>query len=212
MQFCKKSQEIKQLEGAWEERGVIGTRIEIKGAVLTVLWRNTPVLETKYKPVPCDGGTELKLDRCGMRYPNSASDYASVTRLFYKDGQLTFDELFPISGPSSSVLTKTENSRYGNYTVTDGILKELQGKWIADCGPELVFKGDTLTMYDRTIRIHVLQSNSEKGSGCYLIVDADPSNYELHGISRLAYRGGMLSGMIPICDAKPIILNYVRAD
>jgi len=212
MFFGKDKQSEKLLEGAWEERGVIGTRIEIEGKKLTVLWRNAPVLETAYKAVPCEGGIELKLERNGLRYAGSANDYASVTRLFYKEGQLVFDELFPISGPSSTTLTKTENSRYGDYTVTDGVLKELQGKWIADCGPELVFKGDTLTMYDRTIRIHVLQSNSEKGSGCYLIVDADPSNYELHGISRLAYRGGMLSGMIPICDAKPIILNYVRAD
>ena len=35
-----------ELSGAWEERGVIGTRIEIDGDDICVLWRNAPVLET----------------------------------------------------------------------------------------------------------------------------------------------------------------------
>ena len=45
----KDSETRKALDGAWEERGVIGTRIEIKGDKLTVLWRSGVVLETKFK-------------------------------------------------------------------------------------------------------------------------------------------------------------------
>ena len=118
----------KELNGAWEERGVIGTRIEIDGKNITVLWRNSPVLTTMFKLKDAEGGAELELKSNGLRYEGSKSDYATVTRIFYSEGRLIFEEHFPITGPSKTELTKTECSRFGNYTVCDNVLKELQGK------------------------------------------------------------------------------------
>jgi type I restriction enzyme M protein len=45
---------FKELEGAWEEPGVIGTRVEIEKDRITVLWRNAPVLETALFSVGVD--------------------------------------------------------------------------------------------------------------------------------------------------------------
>ena len=199
-------------DGAWEERGVIGTRIEIEKGVLTVLWRNAPVLRTKFKPVEKDGGLELELKNNGLRYENDAKDYATVTRIFIKDGDLEFEEYFPITGPSKDVLQKTQCSRFGNYTICDDILRELQGTWRDSRGwHELVFRKDTLMVFGQTIKVHALRSNYESApKDVYLIVDADPSRYELYGISRLEYRDGVLTGHELICDAPPVMLMFKK--
>ena len=199
-------------DGAWEERGVIGTRIEIEKGVLTVLWRNAPVLKTKFSPVEKDGGLELELKQNGLRYENDVKDYANVTRIFIKDGKMEFEEFFPISGASKNTLEKTASSRFGNYTICDDILKELQGTWRDERGwHELVFRKDTLTVFGRTIKIHALHSNYESApKGEYLIVDADPSNYELYAMSRLTYYDGVLRGHELICDAPPATLLFKK--
>ena len=85
-----------ELTGAWEERGVIGDRVEIDGKRITVLWRNMPVLETKYKVEKSDGGYVLVLNETGLRYRSDASNYAELTRVFYKDGSLELTKFFPI--------------------------------------------------------------------------------------------------------------------
>ena len=51
----------KDLNGAYEEPYVIGSRIEIDGSKIIILWRASPVLETSFKIVEEDGRTELKL-------------------------------------------------------------------------------------------------------------------------------------------------------
>ncbi|MBQ6183045.1 MAG: hypothetical protein IJK33_04075 [Clostridia bacterium] len=201
-----------ELTGAWEERGIIGIRIEINRRKLTVLWRNSPVLRTKYKAVKTENGYELALEERGLRYEGSDSDYASVTRLSYAEGRLTFEELFPITGPSTTVLTSTENSRYGDYTVCDNVLKELQGKWKEVYGSfELVFEKDTLYLFGRTIKIHVLHSNYERAPEReFLIVDADPSKYELYGMTRITYDGDTLRSSMIICDAPPHEMIFIK--
>jgi hypothetical protein len=201
-----------ELTGAWEERGVIGTRIEIKRRKLTVLWRNSPVLCTGFKAKKAENGYELELAERGLRYKGSNSDYASVTRLFYAEGRLTFEELFPITGPSTTVLTATKFSRYGDYTVCDKVLKELQGRWKEEYGSfELVFRKDTLELFGKTIKIHALHSNYEHTPEReFLIVDADPSKYELYGMTRLTYDGDTLRSSMIICDAPPHNMVFTK--
>ncbi len=204
---------LKELSGAWEERGVVGTRIEIDRKELTVLWRNTPVLCTKYEPKETENGVVLELERNGLRYPDSGSDYATVTKISYSEGKLTFEEHFPITGPSATVLTKTENSRYGNYTVCDSVLKELQGKWKDQSGIfELEFCGDKLKIDSRTvITVHALHGNYDAANErIYLIADADPSRYELYGMTRLTYDGVTLTSQLIVCDAPPHTLIFTK--
>ncbi|MBO4501469.1 MAG: hypothetical protein J5760_04430 [Clostridia bacterium] len=202
----------KELTGAWEERGVIGTRLEFKKNELTVLWRNTPVLVTKFKVKETEDGYELELKKNGLAYPDSAKEYASVTRVCYRKGRLLFEELFPISGPSKATLDKTEYSRYGNYTVRDEVLKELQGKWVdTNRHFDLEFKGDTLFLDGRNIKVHVLHANYESTpENLFIIADADPSNYELFFMSRLEYNGDVLQSHLLVCDAPSVQLTFRR--
>ena len=200
-----------ELSGAWEERGVIGTRIEIDGDGVCILWRNSTVLETTYKAEERDGGYELVLRKTGMRYAGDAKDYAEVSGLFYNGEELVFTEDFPITGKSESRLTKTENSRYGNYTVCDEILKELAGTWKSGDGfVEAVFKGDSLTFCGERRKIHVLKPNGT--GGVYEIADADPSIYEMRGFSRLEYDGSALRTRMLVCDAPSVQYILTRTE
>lgn len=198
--------ELAELNGAWEESGVIGSRIEIDGRKITVLWRNAPVLETTFKPETTENGIELRLRSTGMRYAGSAADYARIERLVYKDGCLEFVEFFPISGESRSVLTRTENSRYGNYEIADEVLKDLQGVWKApNSFFELVIRRDELRLNGRTTHVHVLRSKSPyEPPGRYLLADRDPSVTEWEGFSRFEYDGQRLRTRMLVCDAPSI--------
>lgn len=195
-----------ELNGAWEERGVIGSRIEIDGRRITVLWRNEPVLETTFKTEETENGLELRLKSTGMRYAKAVTDYAQVTRITYSDGRLEFVEYFPISGESRTVMTRTENSRYGNYEIVDDVLPQLQGKWKTDNDyMELVIRRDELSMNGRKTRIHVLRSkNPNEPQGQYLIADQDPSVYEWEGLSRFEFDGERITTRMLVCDAPSV--------
>ena len=191
----------KELNGAWEERGVVGTRVEIDDKKITVLWRNAPVLETTFKTKTEGGGLKLVLSKNGLRYSGTFSDYAEITELKYDDGQLEMTEYFPISGESKATLSKTENSRYGNYDIVDSVLNELQGKWQDEEGYfELEFHKDEMILNGRKTKIHVLRSKDGQDHR-YLIADADPSVYELQGFSSFSFDGRTIAGLMTILDA-----------
>ena len=200
------------LQGAWEEPGVIGTRLEIEKNRLTVLWRNAPVLKTEYTLKKTEEGCELVLQENGLRYEYSDEDYASVTSLILKDDVLEFSELFPISGPSVTRLKKTANSRYGNYTVREDILKELQGVYT---DPEGFFRvsieGDILTSNGRELKIVVLKHNdSYSPSNTYKIAAYDPALYEVLEYAWMEYSGGELKGQLMIFDAPPHVVHFKK--
>ena len=129
MIFGAKKRIEAELNGAYEERGVIGTRVEIEGKSITVLWRNRPVLETTFKTEETDGGYLLRLEDSGLRNAGDPHVYATVTRVFVHGGTMEFDEEFPISGPSKNRLEKTALTRYGNVTICDELLPDLEGTW-----------------------------------------------------------------------------------
>ena len=205
--FGKKAN--RDLEGAWEEPGVIGTRIEIEGDSITVLWRNAPVLETKFKTKKVDGGLLLELKKTGMRYAGSATDYAEVTRIFCRDGALEFEEFFPISGKSSSTLKKTENSRYGNYDIADSELPLVQGEWVANEYHSFTISGDVMEMCGKKRKIRLLVSQGQV-NGPIRIVDADASVYELQGLANFEFIGGGITATMLICDAPSVRLTFRR--
>ncbi len=192
-----------ELDGAWEERGVIGSRVEIDGNRFTYLWRNSPVLETKFRTVKSGDATELILAKKGLRYSGSASEYAEITAVSYSDGRLDITEYFPITGESRTTLTRTENSRYGNYEVVDEVLKELEGTWKGDDGIfELTFRGDRMTLNGHDTRVHVLRSKSQgTAPNDYIIADADPSVYEWRDFARFEYDGASICGRMIVYDA-----------
>lgn len=202
-----------ELNGNWEERGVIGTRIEIAKGKICVLWRNSPVLETSFTVKKDSEKLILKLKDNSLRYKGDSKEYATVKEISYEGGKLTFVEVFPITGESSEVLEKTENSRYGNYKIVDDrILPLLNGKWKSDDGfSEFTFSRGKLTLRGQTIKIHALQYNSSFDSGEYKIVDDDPSkNDRIFDFINMKFSGGELTAVIPVCDAPSIVVVFHR--
>ena len=199
------------LNGAWEEPGVIGTRIEIEGEKIVVLWRSAPVLTTTFRVKAGEEGDELLLKHTGLRYERAASDYAAVTGLVYRDGVLTLTEDFPISGPSVTCFKKTENSRFGNYDAVDGRLEELAGVWKERGGClTLTVKGDVMDLDGRRGRICLLRSRNDPPGAPLWIRDVDPSVFEWGGIDRLAYDGERITGYRRICDAPSEFLVFEK--
>ena len=121
--------------------------------------------------------------------------------------------MFPISGVSTSVLSKTENSRYGNYTIVDkDVFPLLNGKWEDDSGyHKLTFAHGKLTLNGTTIKIHVLKSNYDYSpANEFKIVDEDASKYEVLYLSHMTFSKGELTATIPVCDAPSTNLVFHR--
>ncbi|MBR7071318.1 MAG: hypothetical protein IKI29_04060 [Clostridia bacterium] len=196
----------KELNGAWEERGVIGTRIEIDGNKLTVLWRSAPVLETTFRMAQKDGLLELKLKHNGLRYQNDVKNYATIRRIIFADGKLEVTQDFPISGESQEILQKTDRTRYGNYEIDDSILPQLQGTWKSNDGYfEITFHKDKMNFCGLVTRVHALKpKNISNGAELYMIADQDSSVEGWHGFSRLQYYGGILTSTMFVCDAPSV--------
>lgn len=194
----------KKLDGAWEEPGVIGSRIEIEKDKLTVLWRGGVVLETKFKSEQDGDAVVLKLAQNGMRYKGDSKDYATVADIRFEGDSLIFEEDFPISGKSVTKMQKTENSRYGNVKVIDGeVLRELGGKWISDSGySEMSIKGNTLELDGMKIKIHVVTDALPDGP--FGIIDDDPSKSGIGYFYSVRYNGEVIKAVVPVCDAPSV--------
>ena len=198
------------LDGAWEEPGVTGVRIEIKGKVLKMFWMSSPVLETVFKTSAKDGVTVLKLKENGLRHGKDGAEYASVSSLEYSGGKLTLTETFPISGESRTVLSRTENTLYGDFDEAPQILSELQGIWKSSDGIfTLSISSDSMTLSDRSYKITVLKPRRGPG-GTYIVADKDPSRPEFGGFTRPEYSAGMLSCMMMVCDAPSPRIEFRR--
>ncbi len=202
-----------ELFGNWEEKNVIGTRVEIDKNTLAILWQGGIVLKTKYKATKeKDGKITLKLKQNGLRYEGSVSDYAVVTSLYYEAGSLYFIKNFPITGESTEILTKTENSRYGNYRIEDEkILPLLEGEWKSTNGfYELSFLGDTLIFGGKKIKIHALRSNYEGAIEEYKIADQNPAKHEIAHLANLKYSGGVITANEIILDGPTVTIVFEK--
>ncbi|MBO4452534.1 MAG: hypothetical protein J5793_01230 [Clostridia bacterium] len=203
----------KELQGAWEERGVVGTRIEIEGKKLTVLWQGSPVLETSFSVSKGENGVlNLDLKETGLRYKGDNRDYAQVTAITFENGRLIYDHRFPITGDSREILDKTANSRFGDFDIADGVLKELSGKWYGKEFPDtLIFKKDTLTINGETRKIHALTCDTGYlAPGEYLIADADPGRHSIFRYAEMRFRAGVIDAVIPVCDAPSFHVTFTR--
>ncbi|MBP5270672.1 MAG: hypothetical protein ILO42_06925 [Clostridia bacterium] len=199
---------LKALDGAWEEPGVLGTRIEISGNKLTILWRNAPVLETTFRIIGTECGTELKPKKRELAYRSDLRPYAEVTSLVLRGEELELTKHFPITGDDLTVLRKTDRSRYGSYDVADELLPELQGRWSDGSDyMAIVIKGDVFSLNGKAHRFHVLRPRG-RDTGEYLIADVDPSVYGWDGFLRFTYCGGELRSLIQVCDAPSIPVTY----
>ncbi len=196
------------LDGAWEERGVIGTRVEIEGGKLVILWRSAPVLTTAFSVKEREGGVELALKKKGLRYQGAASDYAEVTRLVFREGTLTLTEDFPITGESVTILTRTDRTRYGNYVPSPEDATLVAGEWEDEKGYyRLSFSGKQATVNGNRHAFVILRP---MGNGPLFVADENPAVEGWDGMDRLEIRGDTLVSRIFVCDASPVPLEFHR--
>lgn len=199
---------MKELNGAWEERGVIGTRVEIDGNKIVVLWRSSPVLTTAFRVKRSDCAAELILKKTGLRYAGAAMDYAEITGMAFADGKLTLTEHFPITGESKTVLTPTENTRYGRCAPDPSALPLVAGEWTDEKGYcRLFFREDRVTINGRERRFVVLRPFD---GGELFVADADPAADGWEGMDRLVLRGEVLLSSVRVCDAPSVPLIFHR--
>ncbi len=170
------------LQGYWETENY-GTRIEIDGDRLVILWRNRPVLETDFTLAEEGDDWVVRLARTGLRYRDAASDYAAVTDCRLREGKLCLCQKFVITGDSREVLGKTTNSRYGNVTVITGeALPRLSGLWrTADGVYEMKIDQGTLTWrcqgseWAAPEAVAVVLPRDGEGPDDFCIVNRDPA-------------------------------------
>ncbi len=205
------------LNGAWEEPGVIGVRIEISEPDLLYLWRNSPALETKFKKSFEDGDVVLNLDKTGLRNTPGEEPYAEITEIRINGGNMNIKEEYKIAGASELVLRRTKNSRYGNYRIRDDLLSEIQGEWTGGEYHDLSVNGDVLTLgYEkRKVKIHLLEANSKYSDNMiFEIRDADPSKYTFGEYGRLEYirSSRQIVGYMFICDGPTAIIRFEKKE
>lgn len=199
-------------DGAWEEKYVIGTRLEIKKNVLTVLWMSSPVLTSPFSVATEKEVTLIVPKEREMRYTGDSRPYATLSRLEWRGGEILMEEDFPITGKSEKLLSPTENSRYGNVKIVDGeILPALKGKWKSDDGyHEFEIKKNKLIARGETLSVHAVRNPS----GMTELVHDDPGVRSLLDFSTLQIADPeTIFGTIPICDAPAvrIVFKKVRA-
>lgn len=206
----KFEEKYEALSGAWEEPGVIGTRIEIEKNEITILWRGAPVLETTFELTEASCGFLLSLSENGMHYADSDSVYATVKELVFLDDKLTLTEFFPISGESVKVLRKTDKTRYGAYDLVPEALREVEGTWKDKSGFfRIEIRGNSMKVNDRETTVCALR---ERNSACpkTFLRDADPSVDTISGFSRFEYDGKYLLTRMFVCDAPAIDFVFER--
>lgn len=193
-----------ELTGNWEEPGIIGSRIEISGDSIVILWQSGVVLTTTFtaEEIP-DGTIELHLRQNALCYAHSTQAYATVERLYYEGGRLHYVQNFPITGISEQVLTLTDKSRYGYVTINDDLLAEVQGTWEDTFTGDRAFTivGDEMTMDGSTFRIHAAVNRYKNRGEDFAIIHEDPSVHHIGYFSEMIYRDNQIKAYILVCDA-----------
>ncbi len=208
-----------RLDGAWQPDDY-GTRVEIKGDTMTVLWRSAPVLETKFSVAAEGEKRVLRLEKTGLRYRDADEDYAAVTACWVEDGKMHLCQRFPITGDDEEILAPTTESRYGDVTViTEKMLPRLQGEWrtadgrhairIAGATLESRFGGDD---WERPVRIAVVRYNWKRDQDRCTIVPEDPAQHELVPFTTFEYKKGRLHTRIIVHDADSPEFVFEKAE
>lgn len=206
---------MKKLNGAWEPKGYIGPRAEIKGCRLVRLWRGAVVLDTGFAARPQGESVELELAERGLRHAPGEEPYAVVKVCRYENGTLTMVDDFPITGESTEVLYPTENSRYGDAEEDRKALALLRGEWIGSEGTRLRFRGRTMQCaygdepWRCAEQVVVLRRRSD---GEVTVRSRDPAKDMLGFFAPLRWQGDTLATYVPVCDAPSVQIVFTRKD
>ncbi len=205
------------LDGAWQPK-YYGTRVEIAGDDIVILWRGAPVLETKFT-VSGDGGKMvLRLEKTGLRLSHARRDYATVTGCWVEDARMHLALRYDITGDDEEILTPTAESRYGDVTmVTEKMMPYLEGVWHTED-----YRGNTLEIRDGRLRwredggewngpveIVVVRDNGAEDKDRYAIFEKDGSPETVADFQSIEYRAGTLIARIPVTGGAEGLMDLV---
>ena len=208
------------LDGAWKPRDY-GTRIEIDGDHILILWMNRPQLETTFTVAEENGKTVLHLEKTGMRERGDKKDYAQITGLWVEDGVVHFVKVFDIAGEKTELLSPTAESRYGNVTVvTEQELPRLEGLWkeTGRMNYTLRIEGEKIFWrfaeyeWEGPVEIAVVHENWEKDPDKFTIRAKHPAVEYIGHFTTFDYRDGKLQTFIPVYDAESPKLVFEKVE
>ena len=208
------------LDGAWKPRDY-GTRIEIDGENILILWMNRPQLKTTFTVTEEDGKTVLHLEQTGLRERGDQKDYAQITGLWVEDGQMHFVKVFDIAGEKSEVLSLTTESRYGNVTVvTEKELPRIEGVWKTKDRMDYTLKieGEKISWrfakyeWEGPVEFAVIHENWETDPDKFKIRPKNPAVDYFRGFTTFDYRDGKLHTQIPVYDAESPQLVFEKVE
>ncbi|MBE6094446.1 MAG: hypothetical protein E7199_03105 [Schwartzia succinivorans] len=208
------------LDGAWKPRDY-GTRIEIDGETILILWMNRPQLKTTFTVTEEDGKTVLHLEQTGLRERGDQKDYAQITGLWVEDGQMHFVKVFDVAGEKSEVLSPTTESRYGNVTVvTEKELPRIEGVWKTKDRMDYTLKieGEKISWrfakyeWEGPVEFAVIHENWEKDPDKFIIRPKNPAVDYFRGFTTFDYRDGKLHTEIPVYDAESPHLVFEKVE
>ena len=206
-----------KLEGAWQPDD-FGTRVEITGDTMLVLWRNAPVLETKFTVSGEGGKRVLHLEKDEMRNARDGRVFARITGCWVEDGMMHLLQHYDIAGDDEEILKPTKESRYGDVTVvSEKMMPRLRGRWIteSDGGGEMEFIDGTLRCrlrnekWNGPVPIAVTRDNDEPER--IRIVHRNPAEQDILYFFDLRYVDGKLVARVHIDDDDPIRLVFEKA-
>ena len=209
------------LDGAWKPRDY-GTRIEIDGENILILWMNRPQLKTTFTVTEEDGKTVLHLEQTGLRERGDQKDYAQITGLWVEDGQMHFVKVFDVAGEKSEVLSPTTESRYGNVTVvTEKELPRIEGVWKTKDRMDYTLKieGEKISCWrfakhewEGPVEFAVIHENWETDPDKFTIRPKNPAVDYFRGFTTFDYRDGKLHTQIPVYDAESPKLVFEKVE
>ena len=200
------------LDGAWQPDNY-GTRVEIAGDRIVILWRSAPVLETKFT-VSREGRKKfLKLEKNEMWDTARGHAVGTVTGCYVEDGKMHLLQHYEFAGDDEEILEPTTESRYGDAKlVTEKMMPRLKGTWKSSDrgGCTLKIDGGSLKWrfgedeWRGPVDIVVLHYNWKDDKDDYSIVDKDASQDYVGDFQAVEFKKGKLPARIHVHDGDAI--------
>ena len=208
------------LDGAWQPDNY-GTRVEIAGDRIVILWRSAPVLETKFT-VSREGRKKvLKLEKTEMWDTARGHAVGTVTGCYVEDGKMHLLQHYEFAGDDEEILEPTTESRYGDAKlVTEKLMPRLKGTWKSSDrgGCTLKIEGGSLKWkfgedeWRGPVDIVVVHYNWKDDKDDYSIVDKDASQEYVGDFQAVEFKKGKLTARIHVHDGNAIKYAFEKVE
>lgn len=208
------------LDGAWQPDNY-GTRVEIEGDKMIILWRSAPVLETKFTVSQEDKKKVLKLEKTEMWDSVRGHAIGTVTGCYVEDGKMHLLQHYEFAGDDEEILAPTTESRYGDAkVVTDKMTPRLKGIWKSTDREGCTLKIGNGSLQWRfgedewrgPVDFVVVHYNWKDNKDDCSIVDKDPSLDYVGDFQAIEFKGGKLAARIHVHDGDAMKYSFEKIE